>query len=135
MILKNSLYTIADKRMEGSGIFYQILLDKNHFIYKAHFPNFIYKAHFPNEPITPGVCIIQIAKELLEDYLHEEYEISYIKNIKFLSVLSPLSTPSVAYVFDKITILPETNECKTQVQVQQDNVLFAKLSIIFKKSH
>ena len=126
MILKNSLYTIADKRMEGSGILYQILLDKNHFIYKAH---------FPNEPITPGVCIIQIAKELLEDYLHEEYEISYIKNIKFLSVLSPLSTPSVAYVFDKITILPETNECKTQVQVQQDNVLFAKLSIIFKKSH
>ena len=126
MILKNSLYTIADKRMEGSGIFYQILLDKNHFIYKAH---------FPNEPITPGVCIIQIAKELLEDYLHEEYEISYVKNIKFLSVLSPLSTPSVAYVFDKITILPETNECKTQVQVQQDNVLFAKLLIIFKKSH
>ena len=131
--------------MEGSGIFYQILLDKNHFIYKAH---------FPNEPITPGVCIIQVAKELLEDYLHEEYEISYIKNIKFLSVLSPLSTSSVAYVFDKITILPETNECKaqvqvqqdnvlfaetneckTQVQVQQDNVLFAKLSIIFKKSH
>ena len=126
MILKNSLYTIADKKMEGSGIFYQILLDKNHFIYKAH---------FPNEPITPGVCIIQIAKELLEDYLHEEYEISYVKNIKFLSVLSPLSTPSVAYVFDKITFLPETNECKTQVQVQQDNVLFAKLSIIFKKSH
>ncbi len=126
MILKNSLYTIADKRMEGSGIFYQILLDKNHFIYKAH---------FPNEPITPGVCIIQIAKELLEDYLHEEYEISYIKNIKFLSVLSPLSTPSVSYVFDKITILPETNECKAQVQVQQDNVLFAKLLIIFKKSH
>lgn len=126
MILKNSLYTIADKKMEGSGVFYQILLDKNHFIYKAH---------FPNEPITPGVCIIQIAKELLEDYLHEEYEISYIKNIKFLSVLSPLSTPSVAYVFDKITILPETNECKTQVQVQQDNALFAKLSMIFKKSH
>lgn len=126
MILKNSLYTIADKKMEGSGIFYQILLDKNHFIYKAH---------FPNEPITPGVCIIQIAKELLEDYLHEEYEISYIKNIKFLSVLSPLSTPSVAYVFDKVTFLPETNECKTQVQVQQDNVLFAKLSIIFNKSH
>ncbi len=126
MILKNSLYTIADKKTEGSGVFYQILLDKNHFIYKAH---------FPNEPITPGVCIIQIAKELLEDYLHEEYEISYIKNIKFLSVLSPLSTPTVAYVFDKVTFLPETNECKTQVQVQQDNVLFAKLSIIFKKSH
>lgn len=126
MILKNSLYKITDKRTEGSGILYQILLDKNHFIFKAH---------FPNEPITPGVCIIQIAKELLEDYLHEEYEISFIKNIKFLSVLSPLSTPSVTYVFDKVTDLPETNECKTQVQVQQDDVLFAKLSITLKKSH
>ena len=125
MILKNSLYTISDKRTDGKSILYQILLDKNHFIYKAH---------FPNEPITPGVCIIQIAKELLEDYLHEEYEISHVKNIKFLSVLSPLSTPSVTYTFDKITVLPDSNECKTQIQVQQDDVLFAKLSIIFKKS-
>ena len=125
MILKNSLYTISDKRTDGKSILYQILLDRNHFIYKAH---------FPNEPITPGVCIIQIAKELLEDYLHEEYEISHVKNIKFLSVLSPLSTPSVTYTFDKITVLPDSNECKTQIQVQQDDVLFAKLSIIFKKS-
>ena len=126
MILRNSLYTISDKRTEGKSVLYQILLDKNHFIYKAH---------FPNEPITPGVCIIQVAKELLEDHLFDEYEISFIKNIKFLSVLSPLSTPSVTYAFDKITVLPDSNECKTQIQVQQDDVLFAKLSIIFKKSH
>lgn len=125
MILRNSLYTISDKRTEGKSILYQILLDRNHFIYKAH---------FPNEPITPGVCIIQIAKELLEDHLCGEYEISFVKNIKFLSVLSPLSTPSVTYAFDKITVLPESNECNTQIQVQQDDVLFAKLSIIFKKS-
>ena len=126
MILKNSLYTITGKRIEGSSVHYQILLDKNHFIYKAH---------FPNEPITPGVCIIQISKELLEDFFQEEYVISVVKNVKFLSVISPLSTPSVTYTFDKISTIPETDEIKVQVQIQQDNVLFAKLSIIFKKAH
>ena len=26
--------------------------------------NVIYKAHFPEKPITPGVCIVQMAVEL-----------------------------------------------------------------------
>ena len=32
----------------------------------------IYQAHFPGEPITPGVCIVQMAKELIEELLTEQ---------------------------------------------------------------
>ena len=60
MQLLNNLYTIVAKDIPDDKISYNIKLDANHFIYQVH---------FPNEPITPGACIIQIAKELLEDYL------------------------------------------------------------------
>ena len=56
MKLLNSLYSIVSESVTESGRDYNIVLDAEHFIYKAH---------FPGEPITPGVCIMQIAVELL----------------------------------------------------------------------
>ena len=76
MQLLNNLYTIVAKDIPDDKISYNIKLDANHFIYQAH---------FPIEPITPGVCIIQIAKELLEDSLAKRLKIYLVKNVKFLS--------------------------------------------------
>ena len=68
----------------------------------------IYKAHFPNEPITPGVCVIQIAKELLEDHLQRPLSIKAVKNVKFLMVISPLQHPHVRYTFRQIQETPDS---------------------------
>ena len=84
MKLKNSLYKIVDKSEQGKGFCYDIVLDSNHTIYQAH---------FPGEPITPGVCLIQIAQELIDDHLQQKYTLRGIKNVKFLSVISPRQHP------------------------------------------
>lgn len=123
MKLKDNLYLITRQPAEGMPLEYEVLLDENHFIYQAH---------FPEEPITPGVCIIQIAEELLEDHLHQEYEIQQVKNVKFLSVLSPLKTPRVTYRFDKLTISEDTKVCKAQIIVTVQEEAVAKLSIVLK---
>ena len=88
----------------------------------------IFQAHFPGEPITPGVCIIQIAKELLEDYVQKCYTIKTIKNVKFLNVISPVPTPHVTYVFDKIVVDESSKTSRLQVQVLAAEALLAKLS-------
>ena len=85
MELKNSLYQITGKETNGTAVSYDLQLDASHVIYQAH---------FPGEPITPGVCIIQMAKELLEDHTGTAYEISGVKNVKFLAVISPVQSPS-----------------------------------------
>ena len=72
MKLLNSLYKIVSKGVQESSLHYDIQLDASHFIYQAH---------FPGEPITPGVCIIQIAKELLEEHLNQRFNIKMIKNV------------------------------------------------------
>ena len=56
MKLIDSLYKVISDTRSETGHVFSIELDPEHFIYKAH---------FPGEPITPGVCIMQIAKELL----------------------------------------------------------------------
>ncbi len=127
MILKNNLYSIIGKTIKDSIVSYQIALDKNHIIYQAH---------FPNEPITPGVCIIQIAKELLEEHLERSFEITKVKNVKFLSVISPTQQPQVIYELDKIATTEDTGECKVSVLVTDPTAItqFAKISIICKQS-
>ena len=35
--------------------------------------HFIYKAHFPGNPVTPGVCLVQMAAEILGEQYHWWY--------------------------------------------------------------
>ena len=120
----NSLYSIVSKNITDSSIRYDILFDASHFIYQAH---------FPEEPITPGVCIIQIAKELMENHLHQMLSIKTLKNVKFLNVISPVEIPQVTFEFEKIIIDNHTKTIKMQSQILSEEVLLAKLSIICKQ--
>ena len=123
MILKNSLFSIKSKSVTDLEIRYDILLDANHFIYQVH---------FPNEPITPGACIIQIAKELLEDSLAKRLKIYLVKNVKFLSIISPITTPQISCIFDKITTEENGNTYHVQVHLQSNDTPLAKLSFTCK---
>jgi 3-hydroxyacyl-[acyl-carrier-protein] dehydratase len=64
--------------------------------------HFIYQAHFPNNPITPGVCIIQIFKELFEFQTNEKFILRKIKNLKFLAPINPQEIENVNISFSKI---------------------------------
>ena len=119
MKLNNNLYNIISRNLSDSPISYVIQLDANHFIYKAH---------FPGEPITPGVCVLQIAKELLEDYLGKELNIQSVKNVKFLGVISPVEISHIKYVFEKVINDTNKNVINVQSLVLSDNNVLTKLS-------
>ena len=89
----------------------------------------IYKAHFPGNPITPGVCIIQTAGELLEKKLNRKVYLKTVKNVKFLSVIIPEKDKKIRYSFSNLT--EEENSCKVQVVVSDDAAVYAKISLIF----
>ncbi len=119
MKLLNSLYTIvSDVKCEGKHDFL-ISLDKTHFIYQAH---------FPGEPITPGVCIMQIAKELLEVSTDLKLNLTSVKNIKFLRIISPAEITDITYSLGKI--VREEDCVKVQVTVVGGDDVYAKLSLV-----
>ena len=49
----------------------------------------IYKGHFPGNPIVPGVCLTQLIKEIMECSENKELSMVYADNIKFMAVVNP----------------------------------------------
>ena len=89
----------------------------------------IYRAHFPGNPITPGVCIIHIVKELSEGMLGHRLLLKAVNNIKFLSVIDPLKDRQVTF---SVTISPEeAGAHKVGAVVHNGTGQFAKLSMSF----
>ena len=129
MQLKNDLYTITGEEMKGQECRFTIELNSSHFIYQAH---------FPEEPVTPGVCIVQIGKELLELFLSEnssenvKLEISKVKNVKFLSVISPMETSTVVYNIKTVEMSENRAEVKAQMVVTSKDETKAKISLVLK---
>ena len=49
----------------------------------------IFDGHFPNQPIVPGVCMLQIVKEILESTLSFSIQLKSADFIKFLKFINP----------------------------------------------
>jgi 3-hydroxyacyl-[acyl-carrier-protein] dehydratase len=49
----------------------------------------IFKGHFPGQPVVPGVCMIQLIKELLEQTFQKPIWLVNGTNIKFLNFIDP----------------------------------------------
>ena len=123
MLLRNNLYTVKGSSRSDEGFDYLIGLNAD---------SFIYKAHFPGQPITPGVCIIQIAQELYELETAHVLSISKIKNVKFLSVMIPEKNNSFVCQFRKISETVES--VKFQVTVTSEEITFAKMCLICEQA-
>lgn len=122
MILKNILYKIASSNAEEKSFNLELVPEC-----------LMYRAHFPEHPITPGVCIIQIASELLNELLQSDFELITVSNAKFLAVINPLETNSVIYTFKKVVVDEDTKTVKVSVIVSNPETIFTKLSLVYKK--
>ena len=49
----------------------------------------IFEGHFPNQPVVPGVCQVQMIKEILESVTGKSLQLKTADHIKFLSVIIP----------------------------------------------
>lgn len=80
MILLNDFYTIARKEPSEGVLKAMVSINKNHRIFEGHFPGL---------PVVPGVCMLQMVREIMEDYTGKELNIKEADNMKFLSVINP----------------------------------------------
>lgn len=86
MILLNDFFYIGELQ-QGAGEIHAVLkINANHQILAGHFPGF---------PVMPGVCMMQIAREVFEEATGVPVRITKGDNIKFLAVLNPAEHTSV----------------------------------------
>ncbi|MEI6433556.1 MAG: 3-hydroxyacyl-ACP dehydratase [Bacteroidota bacterium] len=57
----------------------------------------IFQGHFPGNPVVPGVCQIQMIKELIEQGIKKTIRLTESDNIKFLLMINPLEIPRLKF--------------------------------------
>jgi len=57
----------------------------------------VFEGHFPGNPILPGVCTVQIARELISKALNADFRLAKAGNIKYLGFVSPISHPALQF--------------------------------------
>ena len=52
-----------------------------------------YQGHFPGNPVSPGVCNIQMIKECAEQLAGKRFFLGYISRCKLSAVITPQTPP------------------------------------------
>lgn len=55
----------------------------------------IFKGHFPDMPVVPGVCQVQMLKEVLSQIFSKDLYVNTASSIKFLNIIDPLKHPQL----------------------------------------
>jgi 3-hydroxyacyl-[acyl-carrier-protein] dehydratase len=113
----NNLYHIIKILPEESGSKFSVIIE----LYPSHE---IFAGHFPGNPILPGVCMVQIIKELLINYLDCKLTLKNASSIKYLSIIDPRVNNTVQ--FDIETGKTETGEISCKVELNSGSVVFCR---------
>ena len=119
MLIKN-LYQVKDLVTDKDRTTIRITINKGHEIFKGH---------FPGNPVMPGVCMIQIIKELTEEVVGKTLFLSVSSNIKFMAIINPEIHPDLTLILD---ISRSENEVKVRNITSFGETMALKLNATFK---
>ena len=55
----------------------------------------IFEGHFPGQPVVPGVCMMQMVKEIMELVIEKKLQLSKANEMKFLAVINPQENKNI----------------------------------------
>lgn len=115
-------YTLqSHEKAENGSITANIILHKDHDIFKGH---------FPGNPVTPGVCMMQIVKELTEEFTGSKLFLKSASNVKFMAIINPVETPELKLQLD---ITENEGEIKVKNTTSFGETIALKMSVNYNK--
>jgi len=119
-MLLNNFYTVSGIDHTAGSIHATIQIQKDHPIFNGH---------FPSVPIVPGVCMMQIVKEVTESQTNSRLMMTSADNMKFLSVLDPTQHADV-----EVTVAYEQHNDSFQIKasILAGQLTFFKLNATLK---
>lgn len=89
-MLLGNFFTISEKKVTGTNV--HVTIDIN-----ALHP--VFEGHFPGHPVVPGVCMMQMIKEILETVIEKKTQVKKTDQMKFLAIINPLENPTIQVEF------------------------------------
>ena len=89
----------------------------------------IFKGHFPGNPVTPGVCMMQIVKDLAEEIFNKKLVLVTANNVKFMAIINPEETPELTL---ELEIVENNDEIKVKNTTKFGETIALKMSVQYK---
>lgn len=122
MVLKDFYTIISEEKINESKHIITVLINDKHPVFKGH---------FPGNPIMPGVCMIQIIKEITEKLTKSSLLMQTLSNVKFMALINPEVTPELRLELD---ITPTDDDLiKVKNTTYFNDTIALKLSNVYKK--
>ena len=90
----------------------------------------LYKGHFPGQPVTPGVALIEILRQLLSKTLSKEIMLTGAKEIKYLTPVLPNETSEIEY---QINYTESEGAFSVNCVISQGEKIFTKIKGEFRE--
>jgi 3-hydroxyacyl-[acyl-carrier-protein] dehydratase len=90
----------------------------------------IFDGHFPGNPVTPGVCMMQIIKELTQEILGSSLIMASSSNVKFMAIINPDKNPTLKLELEISGDL--ASEIKVKNTTSFDDTVALKLTNVYK---
>ncbi|WP_300565714.1 3-hydroxyacyl-ACP dehydratase [Flavobacterium sp.] len=92
----------------------------------------VFNGHFPGNPVTPGVCMMQIIKELSQEITESPLVMISSSNVKFMAIINPNINPRLHL---ELEISGDINtEIKVKNTTYFDETVALKLTNTYKKA-
>lgn len=89
----------------------------------------IFEGHFPGQPVVPGVCMMQMVKEILEQALGKQTKLASAGELKFLKIIDPTINNSI-HAELKYAI-GEDGKIKVGASLVNEGVTYFKMNGVF----
>lgn len=120
-MLLNNFFFIDELKQEEQKIIAAIHINADHAILKGH---------FPQQAVVPGVCVLEMMKEVLQIALSKKMKMTESVMIKLLTIFSPPTNTKAQFELDyKIGI---ENQFHVQAVLRDESTVFFKFKGILE---
>ena len=123
MLLKD-FYTVEKVENVSEGKYKAVVLLNNQHV--------VFQGHFPGNPVMPGVCMMQIIKELSQEIVGSSLFLKSASNVKFMAIINPDKNAKLELELEISGDL--ASEIKVKNTTTFEETVALKLTNIYKKA-
>lgn len=110
------LFKVVESEMKEGLHHFRVCINPDHSIFEGHFPNM---------PVMPGVCTLDMTKQIISGVVGSRLRYSQIKDCKFLAAILPREEPLLNVKLELSDALE--GDYKVNCEISSNDLVMLKL--------
>jgi 3-hydroxyacyl-[acyl-carrier-protein] dehydratase len=119
-MLQGDFFEITNIDVTGTDVKADLVINAGHKIFEGH---------FPQQPVVPGVCMMQMIKEIIEQVVEKKTNLVSANEMKFLAIINPIQNNNIQATLKYTTVID--GEITVTATLFKDEVIHFKFKGVF----